>query len=135
MDSVPPARKPPTIQGYLVALAVVAASLFARWSLQPLLGGSRPYLTLFAGIALAAWLKRWKPAAVAAAVGFFVANRFFTPSPHFDTFLAEAVGYALSAGLIIFAGEEMHRARERADREPADRRAVMWKAGNNSASP
>lgn len=59
----------------------------------------------------------------------FVANRFFTQSPHFDTFLfAKVVGYALSAGLIIFTGEEMHRARERGDCEAAERRAIMWES-------
>jgi PAS domain S-box-containing protein len=113
------------MKGYAVAFAAVAAALLLRWPLWPLLEGRRPYLTLFGGVAAAVWFARWKPAAMAAILGFVAAN-YFLAEPEgaqaFNTsFLVELVGYALSVGLIIVFGEFLHRARDRAERYAADR--------------
>ncbi|MBX9792219.1 MAG: PAS domain S-box protein [Pirellulales bacterium] len=110
---------------YIAALAIVAAALILRLALDSLLGGRRPYLTLFGGVALAIWLTRWKPAAVAALVGFVAAN-FFVAAPQDGIvlnsfFFVELAVYSLSAGLIILGGEALHRARERVEREAAER--------------
>jgi PAS domain S-box-containing protein len=110
---------------YIIALSVMAAALAVHWPLYPLLGGSRPYLTLFGGVALAVWFARWKPATLAAIFGFLIANYFLVAPQHalvLNTLFFEFFGFALSAGLIIFFGETMHRARERAERELAERK-------------
>src|SRR5687767_9391148 len=103
---------------YLIALAVIGAALLLRIPLYPLLGGSRPYLTLFGGVAIAVWFARWKPAAIAAAIGFVLANYFLAATENtfaFNAFfVSEFTVYALSAGFIIFVGETLHRARDRA---------------------
>jgi hypothetical protein len=63
-----------------VALAATASALLMRWALTPWVGGQRPYLTLFAAVAFAVWFVRWRPATVAAVVGFLGANYFFVMS-------------------------------------------------------
>lgn len=102
---------------YAVALLCVVLALLIRWLLHPWLGASRPYLSLFGGVAIAVWFTRWRAASLAAVVGFLIANWIFVQPKfgfHFDTsFALEAAGYALSTGLIILFGERMHRAWER----------------------
>jgi PAS domain-containing protein len=102
---------------YGVALAGVAAALLMRWALTPLLHDRLPYLTLFGGIALAVWLGRWKPAVLGAVVGFPVSKYFFGNSGHAFVLdfalVVELLGFCFSAGLIIWFGEAMHRARDR----------------------
>jgi PAS domain-containing protein len=110
----------------LVALGAMAVALLIRWPLYPLLENRRPYLTLFAAVAFAVWFARWRPATVAAIVGFLAAN-YFLAEPQagmvFDTFfLMELAGYGLSAGFIIFFGEALHRARDRVQHETAKRK-------------
>jgi PAS domain S-box-containing protein len=110
------ARQKAVWKRYAIALLCIAAALLIRWPLFPVLGGSRPYLTLFGAVAVAVWFCRWRPAAIAAAVGFFVANYFLASPPGVilfnEFFMFELIGYTLSAGCIIFFGEAMHRARE-----------------------
>jgi PAS domain S-box-containing protein len=113
------------VLGYVMALAAIAAALAIRWPLYPLLDNRRPYLTLFAAVAFAVWFARWRPAVLAAIIGFLAAN-YYLADPQagfvFDSFfLIEFAGYALSAGFIIFFGEAMHRARDRLQREALER--------------
>jgi PAS domain S-box-containing protein len=100
---------------YSVAFIIIAIALLIRWPLSPVLGGSRPYLTLFGAVAFAVWFCRWRPAALAAIAGFLAANYFLATPPSAivfnEFFFVEFAGYALSAGCIIFFGEAMHRAR------------------------
>ena len=110
----------------IIALAVMTAALLIRWPLDSVLEGRRPYLTLFGGVALAIWATRWKPATLAAVVGFLAANYFIAaPENVFDInrfFVAEFGVYILSAGLIIFSGESWHRAQDRIEHEVAERK-------------
>jgi PAS domain S-box-containing protein len=113
---------------YGTALAAVAAALLIRLLLYPLLEDRRPYLTLFGAVAFAVWFARWRPATVAAIVGFLAAYRLLV-EPYtaisIPIFMTELSGYALSTGFIIFFGEAMHRARERAQREATERRLAV----------
>jgi len=111
-------RLPPPLR-YALALAIVALALLVRWSLHAWLGQHRPYVTLYGGVALAAWMLRWRPAALVAFAGFFAA-RALIPGPgtefEFDAVhIADFAAYAFSTGLIIWFGEAMHRSRERAE--------------------
>src|SRR5688572_10430245 len=101
-------------KGYVLALLAVAIALLIRSPLGLILSHERLYITLFGGVAFAVWLARWKPAAVAAAVGFLAANYFFAsdPLPITWSLLAEALVYALSAGTIIYLGERLHQDRK-----------------------
>jgi PAS domain S-box-containing protein len=121
--------KPPWTgwKGYLAALLAVGAALLVRLPLDAVLGSRRPYLTLFGGVAIAAWLSRWKAASVAALLGFVAAYALFV-APHYGSDpwpapLVEFAGFAFSAGLIVAFGDAMHRARDRAERETRERRA------------
>jgi two-component system CheB/CheR fusion protein len=110
-------RSESAIRQYAIALLIVGLALLIRWPLYPWLGASRPYLTLFGGVTLAVWLARWRAATVAAIAGLLIANYFLSEPKfafHFNTFfVSEIIGYAFSAGAIIFFGETMRRARER----------------------
>jgi len=110
---------------FLAALGAVAAMLVLRALLSPIFGMARPYTTVYAAIAFAVWFGRWKPAALAALLAFVAANYFFV-EPRFalagDKFtLFDFMTYALSAGIIIFLGESMHRAADRAERGRLER--------------
>ena len=101
--------------------------MVVRLLLSPVLEAQRPYLTLFGGIALAIWLTRWKPTAVAAALGFFAAHALTNRTDgtvHTAFFAIEFACYTLSAGMIIWVGEHLHRARERSERETDERHAA-----------
>ncbi len=78
-----------TLYECLVALGAVAVMLLIRWPLEPLLDGSVPYLTCFGAVAFALWHGRWKPAALAAIVGFLAANYFVAP-PAFEFNLTDS---------------------------------------------
>jgi PAS domain S-box-containing protein len=109
----------------LVALGAVTAMLLIRWPLYPILQGGVPYLTCFGAVAIAAWFGRWQTAALAAVVAFVAANYFIVP-PAFafnvtPATMVEFAGYALSAGLIIYFAEIMHRMKARADHEARER--------------
>lgn len=112
------------VVSYGTALAAVALALGIRLLLYPLLQDRRPYLTLFGAVAFAVWFARWRPATLAAIVGFLAAY-YLLVEPHtafsIPIFLTELSGYALSTGFIIFFGEAMHLARERAEREATER--------------
>lgn len=111
-----------TFARYGVALLCVAAAFFIRLALDPLLGNNFAYLTLYGGVAFAVWFGGWRPAVLAALIGFFVADYFFVePRLEFaynkTTVWAAFIGYSLSCGVIIYLGEAMRRARRRAEQQ------------------
>ncbi|HWI13771.1 MAG TPA: PAS domain-containing protein, partial [Burkholderiales bacterium] len=104
---------------YGVALLAVAASIAARWLMDPLLGGGYPFVTLFGGVAVAVWFAGYRPAFATAAAGYLLANYLFvdprgTVAWHGAGDVVALMAYALSCALIIGFGEAMHSARERA---------------------
>ncbi|HEX6790918.1 MAG TPA: PAS domain S-box protein [Candidatus Krumholzibacteria bacterium] len=112
--SPPPTQRAATgAKGYLLALLVVCLGIALRLALNPFLDDRLRFLTTFGMVALAVWVARWKPAALAALVGFIVPHLLFSERPFaLDRFFAaELGGYVFSAGLIILFGEMMHRSR------------------------
>ena len=111
------ARKASAVFRYGVALVITGCSLLIRWPLYPWLEGGRPYLTLFGGVAIVAWLVRWRIAVLAAVVGFIAANYFLVlPRSAFvlnATTVIEFAAYSASIGLVILFAEMMHRAKDR----------------------
>lgn len=119
-----PERNPKTASStilarYGLALLIVTVALLIRGLLDSFLGNNLPLLTLFGAVALVVWTSRWRAATLAAVIGYVVANYLFIHPRHDFVFdlrdLIGFVGYALSTGLIIYFGELMCRARERAD--------------------
>ena len=102
---------------YAIALLSVAAAVLLRWTLNPVLGGNFPFITLYGAIAIAVWYCRWQPAALASLLGYLAARYLFFAPAHIAAFTVygEVVGitaYGLSCGMIIYFGERMHRAND-----------------------
>jgi signal transduction histidine kinase/CheY-like chemotaxis protein len=106
-----------TIASYGSAIAAVLAALLLRWLLTPWLGASVPYITLFGAIAVAVWVGGWRPASLAAALGYAGVESLFLASPgslvprSFADWM-HLVLFAISSVLIIGLGESMRRARD-----------------------
>ena len=117
MGNGSPARKQSTIFGFGAALLITGLALIIRWPLHPWLDGGRPYLTLFGGVALVAWLARWRAAVFAAICGYVAANYFLViPGGAFGLnarTVIEFIIYSASIGLVIMFAELMLRARDR----------------------
>src|SRR5262245_16946184 len=63
----------PAVFRYLFAVLVVALSAALRTWLHPVLGESTPFITFFLGVALAAWIGGFGPAALSVALSIAVA--------------------------------------------------------------
>lgn len=66
-----------TIAKYLLAVLVTAAAVLLRLVLEPTLAGRLPFVTLFASVAIAAWLGGYRPAALAAVLGYLACDLLF----------------------------------------------------------
>jgi PAS domain S-box-containing protein len=85
---------------WVVALAALAAAIALRAALTPSLGDTRPFITLFGAVIVAAWFGGIAPALVTAAVGYALAQVLFVQT----FYVADLALYALSAGLIAALG-------------------------------
>ena len=110
---------------YLVALAAVAAAALIRESLDPLLGGgTRPFITFFAAVAVAAWYGGLWPGLLSILLSFLVADYFFIP-PRFSLNLLDVstqtvtdfIVFVTMSGLIVVLSEALHRANARTKEE------------------
>lgn len=105
---------------YVGTAILTAAAVLVRWLLDPWLGDSLPFATLYGTVALAVWLGGWRPAVLAAVLGVFACQVLFV-APRGSLGLDQArplVGTLTclaSCGLIIGLGEAMQAARRRAD--------------------
>jgi signal transduction histidine kinase/CheY-like chemotaxis protein len=130
-----------TVAAYGGALAAVLAALLLRWLLAPWLGASVPYITLFGAVAVAVWVGGWRPASLAAALGYAAVESLFLTSP--GSLMPESVAdwaqlalFAISSGLIIGLGEGMRRARDLyrgSELELRDRAAQLQRADTHKS--
>jgi PAS domain S-box-containing protein len=108
---------------YLIATAALAAAVFIRWLLDPVIGDALPLVTLFGAVAAAVWVGGTLPAAVAAILGYLACAYLFIPPRGVLTFdvptLVGLAAYLFTCSLIIAIGEAMRRAQARA-RERSD---------------
>ena len=93
---------------YLIAVAALAAAVFVRWLLDPVIGDSLPLVTLFGAVAAAVWVGGALPAAVAAILGYLACAYLFIP-PRFEFVfdVPSVVGlaaYLFTCSLIIAIG-------------------------------
>jgi signal transduction histidine kinase len=130
-----------TVAAYGGALAAVLAALLLRWLLTPWLGAAVPYITLFGAVAVAVWVGGWRPALLAAALGYAGSESLFLTSPGSlmpDSFAdwAQLGLFAISSGLIIGLGEGMRRARDLyrgSELELRDRAARLQRADTHKS--
>jgi len=106
------------IAAYGAAVVVMMTALLLRWFMQPWVGYSYPFATVFGAVALAVWIGGWKPGTAAAVIGFVGATVLFSdPNGGLGTHGAGdvlgALSYWVSCALIIGLGHAMREARDR----------------------
>ncbi|HET8947354.1 MAG TPA: ATP-binding protein [Candidatus Polarisedimenticolia bacterium] len=110
----------PRLGVYAVAIVTLVAGLFLRWLLDPWVGDSQPYSTLYAAIALAVWLGGYRPGVVVALLGYAPATWLFV-SPRGTLVQDPSRGplalllYLVTCAIVIGFGEAMRREGLRAD--------------------
>lgn len=105
---------------YAVGVAAVALGLGLRWALDPWLGATLPYITVFGSVAAAIWLGGAGPGIVAAVVGYLAVLWWFVePRGVIEWRGPETVAglfaYLVSGGILIAFGRSMRIARRRAE--------------------
>jgi PAS domain S-box-containing protein len=103
---------------YGVAVLAVALAVGIRWLIDPCLGDQLPLITLYVAVAAAVWVGGYRPALLAAALGF-LALYFLLIQPRGPMVVAGAHGwvglsaYLLFCAVIIGFGEVLRRGRHR----------------------
>jgi signal transduction histidine kinase len=128
---------------YVVALCALIAAITARWALNPALGDSLPYVTLYPAIAFLAWCCGVGPSAaltiggLAAARYLFVNPRYSFSTPDIQQ-LAGLLTFAAGAAVVIAVGEfvrrdtaSLHRAQTDLE-EKVQQRTVELQAANHN---
>ncbi len=110
---------------YVLAVLAVAGAILLRWLLDPLLGSHLPLTTLYGTVAIAVWYGGYRPALLAASLGYLGADILFIEPRGTLTFrgadqVLGLVLYLLSCLLIIALGEAMRTARRRAEASRQD---------------
>ena len=103
---------------YGASLAALAVAVLVRWLLDPVLGDTVEFITVFAAIGVAVWMGGYRPAMMVAVLGYLACHYLFIP-PRGSFHLGEAhvlVGmllYLVTATIIIVFGEALARAKQR----------------------
>jgi hypothetical protein len=74
MRFVEPGQARQGASGYGIAALCMVVAIVARILLDPFLGESRPFVTVFGGVAVAVWFARWRAATLAAVLGYAAAQ-------------------------------------------------------------
>jgi len=106
------------VTGYVLSFLALAATIALRWVLDPLLGETVPFITLFGAVAAAIWLSGLRAALAVALVGYIAVNYLFIPPRGELSFLAltnavSLIVYFFTCSLIILFGEATRAARAR----------------------
>ncbi|MBL8112640.1 MAG: PAS domain S-box protein [Acidobacteria bacterium] len=101
-----------------MALGGLAVAILLRWLVDPLLGDTVPFITLFGAVAAAVWLGGWRPAALVTVLGYAACAYLFIPprGTLFHWSLPGAVSFAafvFTCALIIVFGQAMRLAQSR----------------------
>ena len=112
------------LKTYAIALVAVAAALALRWLLDPVLGDTLPFVTIFGAVALAVWVGGARPAILATVLGYVGCHYLFIPPRGAIEIasLADLVGllaYLFTSTIIVLLGQAargaQHRAQERGE--------------------
>ncbi|HEX6163608.1 MAG TPA: PAS domain S-box protein, partial [Vicinamibacterales bacterium] len=113
------ANKTPSALAQLgLAIAAIAAAIFARQLLAPWLGSSFPLATMFTAVAFVVWKAGWAPALATAIGGWIAVSFVFRGGFGYlgGLTLSEVVGfitYLIATVPIIVLGEAMRRAQRK----------------------
>jgi PAS domain S-box-containing protein len=114
--------------GYGIAIIAVGVSVLIRWLLDPLIGYHLELVTLFGAVAATVCFGGWRPALLAAVVGYFAAHYLFVPPRYEILFDLEVftglAAYSLSCGIIIYVGQRMLGARQSVEKEIVERKSA-----------
>ncbi len=104
---------------YALSVCALVGAVLLRWLLDPLLGDTVPFVTLFGAVALAVWIGGYRPALLVVVLGYVACNYLFiAPRGHFVAgdarTLAGLLAYVFTSLLIIGIGEAMQSAQARA---------------------
>jgi PAS domain S-box-containing protein len=107
---------------YGVAVLAVAVAVLLRRLIDPWVGDYLPLATLFGAVAVAAWFGGYRPALLAAVLGFLACKYLFVePRGHIVVpgarDLIGLLAYALSCAVIIGFGEALRSGRRRLEGE------------------
>jgi PAS domain S-box-containing protein len=104
---------PAGTSAYLVAVLVTTAAVAARWSINPFLGDHLALVTLFPAVAAAAWYGGYRPAFVAAVLGYVACRYLFIEARAGAGNVVELLAFLFSCSILIGFAEAMRRARHR----------------------
>ena len=118
------------LPAYAVVIGALAAAVVLRWLLDPLLGDSVPFITLFGAVAIAVWLGGPTVAILVAFAGYIACNYFFiapryTLGPLDPKTLVGLAAYVFTCTLIIVIGEAMRRAQSQASEHARLQRVTL----------
>jgi signal transduction histidine kinase len=107
-------RIPKGVIRYTVALLLMAVAVLVRWFLNPLLGETVPYVTLFPAVAFCAWYCGIGPSIVSTVLALAATTYWFIPPIRSFHVLNKVeifgiIAFSLSSGLIIFIAEAWRR--------------------------
>jgi PAS domain S-box-containing protein len=110
----------PTAATYLKALAALAATVALRWLVDPWLGGTLPFVTLFGAVAYAVWAGGVGAGAMVAMLGYFTASYLFIEPrgvvrPDSSADLIGLAAYLSTCAAIVVLGELARRAARQAN--------------------
>jgi PAS domain S-box-containing protein len=87
---------------YAIALLIAAAAIGGRWILDPLLGASVPFITLFLAVAAASWVGGLGPGLVTLVAGAAASSSQFLTST--ESLRVGAAGEAVALGMYLLTG-------------------------------
>ena len=110
---------------YALALSATGVALLLRWALNPLLGDSLPYITLFPAVAFSAWLCGVVPSILLILLSLAGTKYWFLLPRHSFLVidkgeLVGAVTFLLASGVIVAIGEVNHRRSEALENEQGE---------------
>jgi PAS domain S-box-containing protein len=105
---------------YGMAILAVAAAMLVRWLIDPWLGSYMPLAPLYAAVAFALWFGGYRPALLAAVVGYLTYNYLFSEAHAASGFwgihdVVELLRYVVSCAIIIGLTEAIRAARRRTE--------------------
>jgi signal transduction histidine kinase/ActR/RegA family two-component response regulator len=132
-------RRHPTLilrlGAYGGAIAAILGAVFLRWFLDPWLGATVPYITLYGAVAIAVWLGGWGPAVLATTLGYGIVNTLYVAPGRLAVGgppeILQLVLFVVSCALIIGLGESLRRTRDRhrlAEAQAQERAAALQRA-------
>jgi PAS domain S-box-containing protein len=118
-----------------LAITAVTLAVVLRWLLDPILGDTLPFVTVFGAVAAGAWLGGYRPALAATLLGYLACAFLFIP-PRGQLVLDEVddltglAAYLFTCGVIIAFAEAMRMAQNRASERGELLRVTLGSIGD-----